>query len=392
MNDPAGGVRTRVATLDALRGVAILGVIAVHASGIVSEPIGLWGLDLRKLLIWSGRYGVELFFVLSGLTITWSYRTQGNRYDRPLIAYFFRRFFRLSPMYYLTLVVLAIVGYNNILEPTTINPPADMKNLALHFSYAHGLFPNYVRSILGPAWSLTPEVIFYLTLPFILLVCPTPWIRFGFFLLMVGVSEWYARHWDVLMEPSPTNYIWSTIAPPRLFFLFAGGIMLADVFIWRNRGLPPGPERVWTRWANAIFLASVARFYSLYYNDANPLWTWLTIVTGVLAYCLHSSWLHLLLAWGPLQRLGVVSYSMFLVHFPLIDWLRPQFASWFEGRPPAVSYAVFFVAILGVSWLIASQTYGWIERPGMALGDFLVRRSDRRNRVAAATGGPPATG
>ena len=392
MNDPVDSVRTRVASLDGLRGIAILGVMAVHTSGIISEPIGFLGLDLRKLLIWSGRYGVELFFVLSGLTITWSYRTRGHQSDRPLAAYFFRRFFRLSPMYYLTLAVLALVGYNNVLEPTTINPPADWKNFALHFSYAHGLFPEYVRSILGPAWSLTPEVIFYLTLPFILLVCRTPGVRLGFFLLMLGVSEWHARQWSVLMEPSLTNYIWSTIAPPRLFFLFAGGIMLADVFIWRSRGLSLGPKRAWPWVANAIFIVSVAGFYVLYYRDVNPLWVWLMIVAGVSAYCLQSSWLGVLLAWGPLQRLGLVSYSIFLIHSPLIDWWRPCFASYLGGKPPVISYIVFFTVILGASWLIAAQTYRWIERPGIALGDSLIRRYCQRAPLAATTDGPTATG
>jgi peptidoglycan/LPS O-acetylase OafA/YrhL len=374
MSNPADGERTRVAALDAWRGIAILGVVAVHASGIISERIDFDGLDLRKLLIWSGRYGVELFFVLSGLTVTWNYQMHCHEHARPLAAYFTRRFFRLSPMYYLTLVVLVFIGYNNVLEPTTIAPPVDLKNLALHFSYMHGLFPEYIRSILSPAWSLTPEVIFYVTVPMVLWVCRTPWLRLGFFLAMVVLSEWYARHWDVVMASTPTNYVWSTLAPPRLFFLFAGGMVLADVFIWRNHGLPPDQQRMWARLGDAIFAAAVVGFYVLYYRDANPLWTWLTIVAGVLAYCLHSNWLQLLLGWKPLQHLGLVSYSVFLIHFPIIDWLRPHFATLVQGVSPGIAYSGFLVVILGTSWMVAAQTYRWIERPGIALGTYIIRR------------------
>lgn len=386
MSNPVSGARPRLAALDALRGVAILGVVAVHASGIIGERIDLLGVDLRKLLIWSGQYGVELFFLLSGLTIAWSYRTHGQEGERILSAYFLRRFFRLSPMYYMTLAVLAAAGYNNALEPDTVNPPADLRNFALHATYTHGLFPEYVRSILGPAWSLTPEVIFYFTLPAILFFCRTPGARVFFFILMTGMSEWYSRHWSIFMEPTTTNYIWSTIAPPRIFFLFAGGVVLSDVFLWRGRGVPSPGDRILGGVANAIFVGSVIGFHVLYYTDANSLWIWLMIVAGVLAFCLQASWLRPLLGWRPLQKLGLVSYSIFLVHFPIIDWWRPIFAARLTGAGPVISFGVFFTAILGASWLIAHQTYRWIERPGIALGNRLVQLYCRNDPGMTATG------
>jgi peptidoglycan/LPS O-acetylase OafA/YrhL len=78
--------------LDALRGVAILGVILVHANDgwrTLSWPM--------KALSSQGGWGVELFFILSAVTLLMSWH---GRHDRaPNDAFLVRRFFRIAPMF-----------------------------------------------------------------------------------------------------------------------------------------------------------------------------------------------------------------------------------------------------------------------------------------------------
>jgi len=369
----------RIGNLDSLRGLAILGVVAVHTSGIFTTPLIFWDVNLTKLFIWSGRYGVELFFVLSGLTLTLSLKRRLTKEPNSMRAYFLRRFFRLSPMYYLILAVTACLGYNNVLEPGTINAPADIKNYLLHLTYLHGLFPEYVRSILGPAWSLTPVVLFYLFLPLILLVFNRPIYRFAFFVFTIFLANTFSKYWAIFLEPTQTNKIWSDISSIKLFFLFSAGIVLADVFIWRNAQAFKSTKLL-DHIANFVFIGSVFGFYWLYYYDKNVLWTWMMIVGLVLAVCLGSTWFQRILNIQKLQHLGLVSYSVYLLHFPMIDYLMPLVNAQYLTFSSGVRYLVFFGFILGANWLLASLTHRFVELPGSALGEYLIRLFTRETR------------
>lgn len=91
------GRTPRLSFLDALRGYAILGVVIVHVEQVahVSSPIG-------ELYASNGRYGVELFFVVSAVSIAMAWHRRNDGYARFLV----RRFFRLWPA-----LSLAAAGY-----------------------------------------------------------------------------------------------------------------------------------------------------------------------------------------------------------------------------------------------------------------------------------------
>src|SRR6185437_12457880 len=82
--------------IDALRGYAVLGVIAVHTQGNV-ESLG-WPL---KPLVDAGQFGVQLFFIVSAVTLlrSWHVRNDGAA------AFFVRRLFRIAPMFWLAILL-----------------------------------------------------------------------------------------------------------------------------------------------------------------------------------------------------------------------------------------------------------------------------------------------
>ncbi len=140
--------------LDAVRGVAIVGVLLYH---------GLyWGMDLsqfssfeRTVLtgMWLGRLGVSLFFVLSGFLITGiliDSRHQSTYYSR----FYIRRALRILPAYFLTIMILLVIRY------------APLRFVVLSVLYLSNLTPLFGIAVAYPVlWSLAVEEHFYFLWP-----------------------------------------------------------------------------------------------------------------------------------------------------------------------------------------------------------------------------------
>src|SRR5277367_1474170 len=103
-NEPL--LRSHMPELDALRGIAVIGVLFYH---------GLyWARDLTAYSPWQarllelmsvGQFGVNLFFVLSGFLITGVLLDSTTRPDY-FKRFYFRRALRILPAYYFTLLLL----------------------------------------------------------------------------------------------------------------------------------------------------------------------------------------------------------------------------------------------------------------------------------------------
>ncbi|HXM99034.1 MAG TPA: acyltransferase [Candidatus Dormibacteraeota bacterium] len=140
--------------LDAVRGIAILGVVFYHGFVWVRDLSVYTGLQRKFFLVLTaGQFGVPLFFVLSGFLITGillDSRTRPDYYKR----FYLRRALRILPVYYLVLLILVIVGRSN----------GTFLVLSLVFS-------SNLTSLFGATmsyavlWSLAVEEHFYLLWP-----------------------------------------------------------------------------------------------------------------------------------------------------------------------------------------------------------------------------------
>lgn len=92
--------RDHIPELDGLRGIAVLLVLWHH----VNSPT-----ILPELPGWFGRFGVHLFFVLSGFLIT-RILMYNRQHGIPIRNFIIRRGSRIFPLYYLVLVLLTLGG------------------------------------------------------------------------------------------------------------------------------------------------------------------------------------------------------------------------------------------------------------------------------------------
>src|SRR5919199_3407686 len=169
--------------LDALRGIAILGVVMSHIAAswtnYVNAPlmVPLLSVDAVELLFF-GTYGVNLFFLLSGYLLTWTEEKRARLGIYSVRSYVLRRMLRLMPAYYVAILVVFVLW------------PAQGSaiDVLMHALFLHGLNPHTAASLDPAWWSLTPEVVFYCLLPFIVLKLPRASQRLALFGLFVLIS------------------------------------------------------------------------------------------------------------------------------------------------------------------------------------------------------------
>ena len=225
----------KLAILDGLRGLMALWVLLGHTCILTVFPI--WRLDTPA-------YAVDGFMILSGFLMTYHYILRSQREPWGAVstwkAFWTRRFFRVTPLYYLLLIPAYFLmpryvqWRSEIDEINRVNlrfagaPTLDWMHLLLHVTYLFGLSSQYCTSLVIPDWSLSLEMQFYLVFPFLMLVAA----RFGW----IGFAALCAGIWEVAHRTG-LGHDFSQPSPLFMSILwFAIGMLWASHFFEpRNR-------------------------------------------------------------------------------------------------------------------------------------------------------------
>jgi peptidoglycan/LPS O-acetylase OafA/YrhL len=267
----------RLDAVDGLRALAVLAVVVHHAG------LNTFGLGTR---------GVDLFFVISGFclslpTLSRMHAGEPFRFD---IARFARgRVKRIAPPYYAALGLFGILSLTSFGVPTVASPPGQFEWIQ-DAAFLTSTAPSYNASF----WTLGVEARWYLIFPVVLALYARS--KLGFAAIALGAYALYA--WQNALVDAGT------------LPCFMLGIVAADVFV---RGHAKSFAFVVAA-AVAIALAVVSGHGD---DPGNPAWhvaSFLVVVAGVGA-------LSRVMALRPLAFFGVASYSIYLVHQPILYWL-----------------------------------------------------------------------
>ena len=203
----------KIPQLDGLRAIAVLLVIASHAG-------------LGKIV--PGGFGVTIFFFLSGYLITTLLRVEyAETRDVNLRAFYLRRFLRIAPPLYITLVLVNIVQVQGLLGPSPGSSTFIWDYLMLS-NYAH--LWGQEGGLKIPLWSLAVEEHFYLLFPaaFILLKKYTREKNIPIVLIAVCFLTLIVRFLTIFLQMDlERNYYWSHTRMDSILF----GSILA---VWQN--------------------------------------------------------------------------------------------------------------------------------------------------------------
>ena len=347
-SSPASGRAGRLAELDALRGVAVLMVLAFHYTTRFGQlfPEAAWGQFAF------GAYGVHLFFVISGFVIIMTL----DRSERPrdfLVA----RFSRLYPAYWTAVLLTSLVLW---LASSRLDPPS-LGRVAANLSMVQELFG--VASVDGVYWTLEVELLFYalaLAVFWAGMLPRAPVALAGWLALSALFYSplWTAHLDDVRFTGMAARLLILEYAP-----FFATGIVFYRLYSGQASGA-----------ADYAVLAFAALLVLVHW----PLPVGLMIAAACLVLWKVGRGGVAALRFRPLVFLGTISYSLYLVHQKIGHAVLLELAhrDWHPVARIAAASAITMGLAAAITFLV--------ERPAMQA----IRRRYRRGKAIRRSTAP----
>lgn len=342
-------------TIDGLRAVAIVPVVIGHAAA-------QW--------MPGGYLGVDIFFVISGFLLTTLIVEQTARGTFRLGDFYKRRMLRIMPAL-VVMVAATLIGGVVLLSPLELRElgkataaTAVFGSNILFWRQSGYFDPVAGQNPLVHTWSLAVEEQFYLLAPLLSLLAARH--RRGLFaalLALAALSLAYAWHTSRIV---PSTYFFFT--PNRVWEIATGSLFAFARLHWREGA--PAP-----RWlaegATALALAAIAAcmvLFDAFTHHPGPVTLVPVLATGVLLVCArHDTAANRVLALPPLVWIGLISYSLYLWHQPLLAYAR------LAAITPLTTAQV--LAVLAASVLAGWLSARFVERP--------FRRYERFTRARA---------
>ena len=334
-------------SLDGMRGICIAAVVSYH--GCAQAGLTGW--------VRGGFIGVSVFFTLSGFLITSLLLREHSSTGRIHLSLFWaRRIRRLWPAagaVVLAVVLLSISGPLAAQRSDAIAATWNVTNWHVIAGGESKLLQTIVGP-LGPTWSLAVEEQFYILLALLLVVvarASRPPLVLGVVAVLGVVLP--AALSNVVTDWQPSLEFNTLLRMPELFV----GVLLAlwqRSDRWQLRGPAQGDRAAGT---GLLLLLGLFLFV-----DYTPPWLLrggyslvALVAAATIVGLLQHGRVAALLARGPLRWLGTVSYSLYLVHWPVMSVLTRD-RTGLDG-------AVLLVLLVAVSLAVGWALHALVERP-----------------------------
>lgn len=369
--DQAGEQRS--ARVESLRALAALAVFVGHAFTLsFGAKTGVFDGSTKNQLLVGGGLGVFLFFTLSGYLLFLPFlRAQtGARPRVQLKDYARNRILRILPLYVAVVTILSVVRPFEGQESQWWRFMLFVQNYSGHSI----TLPD------APVWSLQVEMHYYIVLPLLALalalVARRSLALTAGVLIVIGAVSYKLRAHGVERHDQ-LGVLYGLYSLPGLMYLFVSGMLLAVVRVWTDRG-PQRPR--WTTlpvvgWSAVWFVAGLACYLLMTKHDQLfqarllPFAGFLVVGSAVLP--LRDGLQNRALEWKPLAAVGVASYSLYLVHVPLIQVLTGTYVRGVNGTlvtfGDGMSFKLTLLLAILVTAPVTAASYFGIERPFLRL-------------------------
>jgi len=340
-----------VPALTGIRALAALLVLGMHTEQNVPA-----GLDSFLPFFARGYLGVDFFFVLSGFIITHVYFASLASPSRSAAQIFlWHRFIRLYPVHITVLAgLVAVVSLAHAAGFTFNNPQEWQWNeLLWQLTLLHAWGVTASPGWNAPSWSISAEWFAYLLFP--LLAPALVWVRERGIALLIAAAALAGTALLFAMADWTLNTWVGAPALARVFGEFVCGAALCRALALSNKlALPRGDILATSAFVAFLFGASLGlQDFALV----------ALLALTILGTALSSGYVTQILGSRALVWLGEISYSVYMVHFPILiiirrlwEWLG--FAQW-----QVVGHIFAFAATVVLILALAAALFYVVERP-----------------------------
>lgn len=361
--------KDRLTYIDALRGLAIIGVMMVHVHQQSSNNFPA----VLEVIQDKGAMGVQLFFIVSAFTIflTTQKLSFTNRND--VMSFYVKRTFRIAPLFFLSIIFYQFEKFSNLFTTGEFDV-LWLSQIVSHLLLINDFNPYWINTVVSGGWSIGVEVTFYLTIPFlaqkitsfnkalnfsiITLILCTVIIKILYRLPIDTNPSWY---WDQFLY-----YSFISQLP-----IFSFGILAYFIVIKNDYQANP----------KILLIASLLLIIQFTITNIFPPHYWFGIGFLILLIAL-SQYPSSLLVNTLSQYLGKISYSLYLIHFAVVAFIEQHIqlkifdANTFLGDFP--NYLIDLLMVIVCSSIIATLTYYVIEVPFQKMGKEISNKITRR--------------
>lgn len=334
--------------IDGLRAIAVLSVVAYH---------------IDATLLPGGFTGVDIFFVISGYLITTILKRDLVAERFSIAEFYRRRLLRIGPAYLAVTVATLLAGSVLLL-------PEDMRALATSAGWSALAVPNvyfwlhlddgYFATATNQVpllhlWSLGVEEQFYVLWPLMLMLLGK-WFGWRRALLwsvaLIAAGSFLVGHYAAMSAPSFAYYM----LPARAGELLVGGVLAL------RGGAGSGTVKVGAGWSELMVLCGFGLIaWGLFGLDGESIFPGFNALYPTVGAALVIQGgtgtlprVATFLRWRPIVFIGLISYSLYLWHWPVLAFIRYS-ATTLSPAMEIVALAIMLVAAYG--------SYRWVEVP-----------------------------
>jgi peptidoglycan/LPS O-acetylase OafA/YrhL len=369
----------RLTSLDAVRGIAACVVVLSHLFLILPDDQRSTFVAKLTYPLRNGTVAVFIFFVLSGYVLSLPYlRGAPLSYPRFVIRRLCRIYLPFAAAILFSLILYGISGQPHTASHWFSNWPEawpDVPTLAGHF-FMLGTDPDIrLDSVM---WTLVHEMRISLMFPLLIMLCRDTRVAISSALaLSVASTKALAmcgQPHPVLVESFLMTWVWTAQMIPY----FITGILLS------KHSVPI--DDIWQRMPGLLRFAAFIFVLMGYAIKGDYLRIWSNVTLGMVAaltviLAIEAPRLRKLLDEPIPQWLGRISYSLYLIHLPLMFAL-------FTILTRHLPFYVVMLIVAGTAALAATLMHQIIEVPAISLGHRLTRRGVNALRGIVTVTGP----
>ncbi|KRF60825.1 hypothetical protein ASG99_07765 [Bacillus sp. Soil768D1] len=379
-------MNNRIDSLDSLRGIAAMIVVIFHcllSFTIIYEANYLNNFDNEFLkyftisplhTIWAGKEAVLLFFVLSGFVLAIPYYTGRNQ---PYSSYIVRRFFRIYIPYIVVMMLSVILfflfaDYKNVSGLSNTYENRWNHDVTLKALVSYFLMLDYdTANVNGVVWTLFHEMRISFIFPlFVAIILRFKLIKALVFSLGLNVLLFISL--GVLATFMGDN-IFTSIIPSFKSSVYYCTFFIFGAVLSRYRSNLTKLNSLFPAFKLVLFILSLilinCRWVAVLFSINNDKVADIVSVTGILllfAVVLTSNLCKEILTKKPLLWLGKVSFSLYLIHIPVL-----MMTTIFLSKLIPIELAFVLVPLICLP--IAHLTYNYIEVPANLLGKRVAK-------------------